>query len=112
GDMLYMPTEAAKPTRLQGCFVSDPEVERLVYFWGNQQREEAAPKIEEFVPSPTIVKREAYPKDPLLSAAKQLAQEHKRISTSFLQRRLHIGYPRAARIMEQLEEESVTEGEE
>ena len=111
GDMLYMPTEAAKPTRLQGCFVSDPEVERLVYFWGNQQREEAAPKIEEFVPSPTIVKREAYPKDPLLSAAKQLAQEHKRISTSFLQRRLHIGYPRAARIMEQLEEEMAEEEE-
>jgi len=112
GDMLYMPTEAAKPKRLQGCFVSDPEVERLVYFWGNQRRQEGAPKIEEFVPSPATVKKEAYPEDPLLSAAKQLAQEHKRISTSFLQRRLHIGYPRAARIMEQLEEESSQEEEE
>ena len=41
GDMLYMPTEASKPKRLQGCFVSDAEVERLVYFWGSQKVEEA-----------------------------------------------------------------------
>ena len=103
GDMLYMPTEAAKPKRLQGCFVSDAETERLVYFWGNQHREEAASlKIEDFA----LTKKEGFPEDPLLEAARQLAQEHKHISTSYLQRRLHIGYPRAARIMEQLEEES------
>jgi len=108
GDMLYMPTEAAKPKRLQGCFVSDAETERLVYFWGNQHREEAASlKIEEFAPT----KKGGFPEDPLLEAARQLAQEHKHISTSYLQRRLHIGYPRAARIMEQLEEES-SQGEE
>jgi len=110
GDMLYMPTEAAKPKRLQGCFVSDAETERLVYFWGSQQREEAAQlKIEELIPSAT--RRGGFPEDPLLDAARQLAQEHKHISTSFLQRRLHIGYPRAARIMEQLEEESTKKEE-
>jgi len=104
GDMLFMPTEAAKPKRLQGCFVSDAETERLVYFWGSQRREEAAtPKIEELVPSPG--RREGFPADPLLETARQLLQEHKHISASFLQRRLRIGYPRAARIMEQLEEE-------
>jgi len=112
GDMLYMPTEAAKPKRLQGCFVSDAEAERLVYFWGSQRREELAPlKIEELVPS-QIAKRGGFPEDPLLEAAKQLAQEHKHISTSYLQRRLRIGYPRAARIMEQLEEEGATGEEE
>ena len=42
GDMLYLPTEEAKPKRLQGCFLSDPEVERLVYFWGTQKQEQAA----------------------------------------------------------------------
>jgi len=106
GDMLYMPTEAAKPKRLQGCLVSDAEVERLVYFWGSQRKEEAAqPKIEELVPTATPGKREGLPQDPLLETARQLLQEHKHISTSFLQRRLRIGYPRAARIMEQLEEE-------
>jgi len=113
GDMLYMPTEAAKPKRLQGCYVSDAETERLVYFWGSQRREEAAQlKIEELVASQAAAGKEGFPADPLLDSARQLAQEHKHISTSFLQRRLHIGYPRAARIMEQLEEEGVRkEGE-
>jgi S-DNA-T family DNA segregation ATPase FtsK/SpoIIIE len=110
GDMLYMPTEAAKPKRLQGCYVSDAETERLVYFWGNQRREEVTPlKVRDLIPPITASKREGYARDPLLEAARQLANEHERISTSFLQRRLHIGYPRAARIMEQLEEEEVQE---
>ena len=109
GDMLYMPTEAAKPKRLQGCYVSDAERERLVYFWGSQQREEAPPlKIEEI--TTPMVGRGDYPPDPLLEAARQLAREHEHISTSFLQRRLRIGYPRAARIMEQLEEEGFRRG--
>ncbi|MFC2048216.1 DNA translocase FtsK [Chloroflexota bacterium] len=113
GDMLYMPTEAGKPKRLQGCFVSDAEAERLVYLWNSQQVEEAPPlKIEELVPSRTTAQKAGYPEDPMLAAARQLAREHKHISTSFLQRRLHIGYPRAARIMDQLEEEGVKEEEE
>jgi len=113
GDMLYMPTEAAKPRRLQGCFVSDAETERLVYFWSSQRREEPPQlKVEELVRPVTGDKREGFPEDPLLEAARQLAQEHAHISTSFLQRRLRIGYPRAARIMEQLEEEGAKEGEE
>ncbi|TES82806.1 MAG: DNA translocase FtsK [Dehalococcoidia bacterium] len=109
GDMLYMPTEAAKPKRLQGCYVSDAERERLVYFWGSQQKEEALPlKIEEIVA--TAPGGGTYPPDPLLEAARQLGREHKHISTSFLQRRLRIGYPRAARIMDQLEEEGIKRG--
>ncbi len=106
GDMLYMPTEAAKPKRLQGCYVSDAETERLVYFWGSQRKEEAAQlKVEELVSPPTAGRGGGFPDDPLLETARQLAREHKHISTSFLQRKLRIGYPRAARIMEQLEEE-------
>jgi S-DNA-T family DNA segregation ATPase FtsK/SpoIIIE len=105
GDMLYMPTEAAKPKRLQGCYVSDAETERLVYFWGNQRKEETAQiKIDELI-SPAVDKN-GYAKDSLLEEAKQLAREHEQISASFLQRRLHIGYPRAARIMDQLGDES------
>lgn len=107
GDMLYMPTEAAKPKRLQGCFVSDAETERLVYFWGSQKQEGVArPKLEELVLPATPAKRGGFPEDPLLESARQLAEEHGHISTSYLQRRLRIGYPRAARIMEQLEEEN------
>ncbi len=108
GDMLYMPTEAAKPTRLQGCYVSDAEIERLVYFWGSQRREEPTSlRVEELISPLTTGKREGFPEDPLLESAKQLLEEHKHISTSYLQRKLRIGYPRAARIMEQLEEEGI-----
>jgi S-DNA-T family DNA segregation ATPase FtsK/SpoIIIE len=112
GDMLYMPTEAAKPKRLQGCYVSDAEMERLVYFWSSQQKEEAIKLRIEEIATPTAGAARSYPPDPLLDAARQLAREHEHISTSFLQRRLRIGYPRAARIMEQLEEEGFKRGEE
>ncbi len=106
GDMLYMPTEASKPKRLQGCFVSDAETERLVYFWGGQKQKEAAQlKVEEVIIPPATGKRAAPARDPLLETARKLVEEHTHISTSFLQRKLRIGYPRAARIMEQLDEE-------
>jgi S-DNA-T family DNA segregation ATPase FtsK/SpoIIIE len=104
GDMLYMPTEAAKPKRLQGCFLSDTEIDRLVYFWGSQQKEEPDKlRMETLVataPSGTIG---GYPRDPLLEQAKELARQYSDVSTSFLQRKLHIGYPRAARLKDQLD---------
>jgi S-DNA-T family DNA segregation ATPase FtsK/SpoIIIE len=113
GDMLYMPTEAGKPKRLQGCYVSDAEAERLVYFWGSQQRDEDSPlvKIEDLIPPPGVAGKGGRPEDTLMEAARKLAEEHEHISTSFLQRRLRIGYPRAARLMEQLENEMAEEVE-
>ncbi|HEX7364704.1 MAG TPA: DNA translocase FtsK [Dehalococcoidia bacterium] len=103
GDMLYMPTDAAKPKRLQGTFVSDAETERVVYFWGNQRRSEMEPVRFEDMSQLTTAEKSG--EDSIMESARQLAKEHKYISTSFLQRRLRIGYPRAARIMEKLEEE-------
>jgi S-DNA-T family DNA segregation ATPase FtsK/SpoIIIE len=103
GDMLYMPTDAAKPKRLQGTFVSDAETERVVYFWGNQRRSEM--EQVRFEDMSQLASAEKGGDDALMESARQLASEHKYISTSFLQRRLRIGYPRAARIMEKLEEE-------
>jgi DNA segregation ATPase FtsK/SpoIIIE, S-DNA-T family len=111
GDMLYMPTDAAKPRRLQGCFMSDAEIDRIVYFWGSQRKEEPDKmKLEtlvEMAPTGTIG---GHPRDPLLDQAKELARTNEDVSTSFLQRRLHIGYPRAARLKEQLD--AVLAGEE
>ncbi len=103
GDMLYMPTDAAKPKRLQGTFISDAETERIVYFWGNQRRPETEPVRFEDMGQLTSTGKGS--DDAMMDSARQLAKEHKYISTSFLQRRLRIGYPRAARIMEKLEEE-------
>jgi S-DNA-T family DNA segregation ATPase FtsK/SpoIIIE len=106
GDMLYMPTEAGKPKRLQGSFVSDAEIERLVYFWGGQQQIKVEPVDFDEVAerSPGGPRNVRTPPDPMLEEAKRLAQEYKHISTSFLQRRLRIGYPRAARLMEDLQQ--------
>jgi S-DNA-T family DNA segregation ATPase FtsK/SpoIIIE len=109
GDMLYMPTEASKPKRLQGSFVSDAEIERLVYFWGNQQQIKVSSVDFGEVAERPLGVQIAAPPDPLLEEAKRLAQEYKHISTSFLQRRLRIGYPRAARLMEALQQEGLAE---
>ena len=109
GDMLYMPTEASKPKRLQGSFVSDAEIERLVYFWGNQQQiKVSSVDFDEAAERPSGGQMTA-PLDPLLEEAKHLAQEYKHVSTSFLQRRLRIGYPRAARLMEELQQAGLAE---
>jgi len=109
GDMLYMPTEASKPKRLQGGFVSDVEIERLVYFWGNQRQIEMSSVDFDEVAGRPLSGQLAAPPDPLLEEAKRLAQEYKHISTSFLQRRLRIGYPRAARLMEALQQAGLVE---
>jgi len=108
--MLYMPSEAGRPKRLQGSFISDVEIERLVYFWGNQREVKvSAVNFDEVAEPVTLSQRLASTPDPLLGEAKRLAQEHKHVSTSFLQRRLHVGYPRAARLMETLEQEGLLE---
>jgi S-DNA-T family DNA segregation ATPase FtsK/SpoIIIE len=109
GDMLYMPTEASKPKRLQGSFISDAEINRLVYFWGNQRQIEMSSVDFDEVAESSLSSQIAAPPDPLMEDAKRLAQEYKHISTSFLQRRLRIGYPRAARIMEALQEAGLVE---
>ena len=104
GDMLYMPTEASKPKRLQGSFVSDAETEKLVYFWGNQKQAGVSPVDFDETAGLPSGQKPAPSADPLLEEAKRLAREYKHVSTSFLQRRLRIGYPRAARLMEALEQ--------
>jgi S-DNA-T family DNA segregation ATPase FtsK/SpoIIIE len=104
GDMLYMPQDASKPKRLQGTMVGDGEIERLVTFWANQRRQEVqAIKFEEMARAAPDGKKSA--EDELLDAARQLALESRDISASYLQRKLQIGFPRAARIMDRLKEE-------
>ena len=110
GDMLYMPGEASRPKRLQGCFISDAEIERLVYFWGNQRSVEVSSvDFDEAAKSVSLSQKITSAPDSLMEEAKRLAQEHTHVSTSFLQRRLRIGYPRAARLMEALEEEGLVD---
>ena len=113
GDMLYAPTDAAKPKRLQGCFVADAEIERLVYFWSSQNFSEVTPLKIEAMPASSVPGSHEPPKDALLEEARKIAEEHGgQISTSFLQRKLQIGYPRAAWLKELLDEELAKESQE
>jgi S-DNA-T family DNA segregation ATPase FtsK/SpoIIIE len=104
GDMLYMAPDSSKLVRLQGCFVSDREIERVVQFWtktGPLEMDTSAPWGE-------IEAMESdQERDDLLEEAIELLRQQERASTSLLQRRLRIGYPRAARLMDQLEEEGI-----
>jgi len=109
GDMLFMPTDAAKPKRIQGSFVSDQEIDKIVGWWSNDRFRHLAPDkldhlLEEAEGEEAVSPAED---DPLYTAAKELAIQHSRVSTSLLQRRLHIGYPRAARLIDMLEDTGV-----
>jgi S-DNA-T family DNA segregation ATPase FtsK/SpoIIIE len=113
GDMLYLATDAAKPRRIQGVFVSDQEIERLVDFWANERFAPfRPPTFDHLVEEAKAEAVKEEDEDPMLERARELAAEHSRISTSMLQRRLRIGYPRAARLMDRLEEEGLVGREE
>ncbi len=110
GDMLYLPLDASKPSRVQSVFIGDAEIEKLVNFWqsspklpleeidllgGGEEEADGAPEVDD--PD----------RDEMIDKAIELALSHRKLSTSLLQRRLRIGYPRAARLMDQLEEEGI-----
>jgi S-DNA-T family DNA segregation ATPase FtsK/SpoIIIE len=106
GDMLYMTSESGRPKRLQGSFISDAEIQRTVYFWGNQgSTDTSLINFDDMEESQTLSQKIASGPDPLLGEVRHLAQQHEHISASFLQRRLRIGYPRAARLIDSLEKE-------
>ncbi|NOZ51492.1 MAG: DNA translocase FtsK [Chloroflexi bacterium] len=104
GDGLLMTADSAKLRRIQGCFVSDNEIEALVKWW-----RENAPATEQDPTQPAypwtqLMIEEASADDMLLKAAETI-RGRQSISASALQRLMHIGYTRAARLMEQLEDE-------
>lgn len=111
GDMLYVPPDQAKPTRIQGTFVSEHEVAKVVDFFKKQQV--VAQYSEEVTSQPaTAVKRMGVAvggdgHDALFEDALRLICQHDKASASLLQRRLSVGYARAARILDQLEEAGI-----
>lgn len=105
GDMLYLPQDASKPVRLQGAFVSDEEMKTLVDFWTRLGRPSFTDDdIREVDALNTNDDDEG---DDLYDKAVAVAIQYRKVSASLLQRRLGIGYPRAARIVDLLEERGV-----
>ncbi len=122
GDMLYLPADAGKPERIQGAFVADEEAERLVAYWHQQAAEHAAQTVNAAEqPQGAAIPGSVEPgwevseqpadefelEDELLEQAEQVVQEYERASISLLQRRLKVGYSRAARLIDLLEERGV-----
>ncbi len=114
GDMLYMPTDAAKPIRIQGVYVSDAEVERLVEFWTDERFREIAPENADELLEQALIELnggdgdiDVDEDDPIVERARKLASQHNRVSPSLFQRRLKVGYMKAAKLIEILEEDGI-----
>ena len=107
--MLYQPIDASRPSRVQGVFISDSEITKLVDYWKNVNW----PPIPEMDFNLALDEDKAEgidineAGDELLDKAIALANSERKLSTSFLQRRLRVGYPRAARLMDELEEQGI-----
>jgi S-DNA-T family DNA segregation ATPase FtsK/SpoIIIE len=105
GDMLYLSPEAASPIRLQGVFVSDREVEALVDYWRTAARVDSGEPLEPPPWEEMLERQDALQdRDEIVESAIELVKQSGEASASMLQRRLRIGYPRAARLMDELEE--------
>lgn len=108
GDMLYIPPEQAKPTRIQGTFVSDPEIQRLIAFLRQsgvspEYTEEVTTKYHATTIGGSGTGLADADLDPLFEEAVRLVCDHGKAAASLFQRRMSIGYARAARILDQLE---------
>ena len=116
GDMLFYPAGAPKPTRVQGAFVSDGEVEKIVDFVkANGEvtyNEDILESIENSNKSDKEMMEEASEDetDPFLMDAIEVVVETGQASTSFIQRRFKVGYARAGRIVDQMEERGIISG--
>jgi S-DNA-T family DNA segregation ATPase FtsK/SpoIIIE len=125
GDMLYQSPDAAAPVRMQGCFVSEKELHKIIRYWQGAQRTSVAastrpeePAVEE-TPEPEVIQRPLWEEmqeaeeeaekysDELLPEAITLVRQLDKASTSLLQRRFRIGYTRAARMIDVMEEDGV-----
>ena len=117
GDMLFYPSGASKPTRVQGSFVSDDKVEKIVDFLkfnGGEAKynEDIIESIEKANSTDQELDRmeEEDDADPLLMEAIDTVVETGQASTSFIQRRFKVGYARAGRIIDQMEERGIISG--
>jgi DNA segregation ATPase FtsK/SpoIIIE, S-DNA-T family len=111
GDMLYLPGDAAKPRRIQGVYISDQEVKRVTRYL-RELKESTVDEIAEDdifsgVVADNAMSNENGANDELYEEARDLVIESGKASTSLLQRRLRLGYARAARLIDMLEERGV-----
>jgi S-DNA-T family DNA segregation ATPase FtsK/SpoIIIE len=106
GDMLYLPVDAGKATRIQGVMVSDKELESVIDHWKSQGAPAYQEEIFNLVSTVSWAK-DGGKRDPMFERAARIVASEGRAATSLLQRKLAIGYTRAARIIDQLAEHRI-----
>ena len=111
GDMLYSPIGTTKPIRIQGCFVNDDEIESIIEFIKNNRTVEYDPDVIDEIERSAIPEKDAKQSepqdgelDPMMEQAIQCVVEAGQASTSLLQRRLRLGYARAGRLIDEMEQ--------
>jgi S-DNA-T family DNA segregation ATPase FtsK/SpoIIIE len=107
GDMLFLPIDASKPTRIQGCFVTEAEIEALADFWRAQESPTYLLHPTDFDTPVGSELEDDEEEDELYPAAVRLVVAHGQASTSMLQRRFKIGYGRAARLLDLMERRGI-----
>ena len=106
GDMLYLPIDQGKAQRLQGAFVSDRELDALIGHWKAQGKPDYQEEIFQVEASVSWA-REAGKRDPLFAKAAHIVAAEGRAAASLLQRKMNVGYTRAARLVDQLAEHRI-----
>lgn len=117
GDMLYSPIGSNKPLRVQGCYISDEEVEKLCDFIKGQSESDYSEEIQQEIENKAVQDNKSNKfiggdetgenLDPLFNDAVDVVIETGKASTSFLQRKLGVGYSRGSKIMDQMEEKHI-----
>jgi S-DNA-T family DNA segregation ATPase FtsK/SpoIIIE len=116
GDMLYSPMGASKPIRVQGCFISDEEVGAICDYIKSQGESQYSEDIQKDIEAKAVQDKKSSPfednedgeqLDPLFEKAVDVVLETGQASTSFLQRKLSVGYARGAKIIDQLQEKGI-----
>ena len=113
GDMLFLSPSARKPKRIQGVYVDDSEIEKIVNFWTDEKFDEMQPDKQDHLIVEAKMELQkndggiSSKSDELMPQAIELISELETVSVSLLQRKLRIGYPRAARLMDELEEKEI-----
>jgi S-DNA-T family DNA segregation ATPase FtsK/SpoIIIE len=114
GDLLFISAEKVKPRRIQGAYVTEKEVKKVVKYIVSNSKDEERKDISDEIDSEkqaslssALEKGDSLEEDPLFEEAKEVVIEAKKASASLLQRRLRVGYARAARLIDSLEERGV-----
>jgi S-DNA-T family DNA segregation ATPase FtsK/SpoIIIE len=107
GDMLYISSELSKPRRIQGALVTEEEIERVTNYLKKQSEPNYIDKVTDSPTGAMAGSLEALEDDELLNSAKNVIWQANKASASLLQRRLRIGYARAARLLDLLEQEGI-----